>query len=253
MTNPMYVLWATPRTTSTAFEWMMRMRGDLATFHEPFGQPWYQGDTAAAPRSTDKPRIAGLTHQSVFDRLCEVAETMPVFIKDFPQYCEPIYGDPFFNAFTHSFLIRDPAKVMASMHRSYVKTAWAEVFTDKEIGVSEQRQLFDLLTDRLGFRPTLIDSDDLLADPHAMVAAYCDSIGIPFIEEALSWQPGSRSEVLWYDSDDSVWHAALRDSDGLRAQPRADVCVDQLPSDLRQQYRLFLPHYEYLYQFRLRV
>ncbi len=24
------VLWATPRSTTTAFEWMMRMRGDMA-------------------------------------------------------------------------------------------------------------------------------------------------------------------------------------------------------------------------------
>jgi hypothetical protein len=28
--NPNYILWATPRSTSTAFEWMMRMRGDMA-------------------------------------------------------------------------------------------------------------------------------------------------------------------------------------------------------------------------------
>jgi hypothetical protein len=42
--NPIYVLWATPRSTSTAFEWMMRMRGDMACFHEPFGEAWYRGD-----------------------------------------------------------------------------------------------------------------------------------------------------------------------------------------------------------------
>ena len=41
--NPVYVLWATPRSTSTAFEWMMRTRGDMACFHEPFGEAWYQG------------------------------------------------------------------------------------------------------------------------------------------------------------------------------------------------------------------
>ena len=41
--NPIYILWATPRSTSTAFEWMMRMRGDMACFHEPFGEAWYQG------------------------------------------------------------------------------------------------------------------------------------------------------------------------------------------------------------------
>jgi hypothetical protein len=45
------VLWATPpRSTSTAFEWMMRMRGDLNCFHEPFGEAWYKGEDARWPR-----------------------------------------------------------------------------------------------------------------------------------------------------------------------------------------------------------
>jgi adenylylsulfate kinase len=48
--HPIHVLWATPRTTSTAFEWMMRMRGDMACFHEPFGLAWYQGSDARARR-----------------------------------------------------------------------------------------------------------------------------------------------------------------------------------------------------------
>ena len=37
-------LWAVPRSTSTAFEWMMRQRGDLDCLHEPFGEAWYQGE-----------------------------------------------------------------------------------------------------------------------------------------------------------------------------------------------------------------
>ncbi len=68
--NPIYVLWATPRSTSTAFEWMMRMRGDMACFHEPFGEAWYQGDDARAPRlTTGSPRKQGLTFDSVLTRM----------------------------------------------------------------------------------------------------------------------------------------------------------------------------------------
>ena len=37
-------LWAVPRSTSTAFEWMMRQRGDMECLHEPFGEAWYQGE-----------------------------------------------------------------------------------------------------------------------------------------------------------------------------------------------------------------
>ena len=54
------VLWATPRSTSTAFEWMMRQRGDMQCFHEPFGEWWYEGDGALWPRLTpDSPRKPG--------------------------------------------------------------------------------------------------------------------------------------------------------------------------------------------------
>ena len=34
-------LWAVPRSTSTAFERMMRERGDFGVHDEPFGQSFY--------------------------------------------------------------------------------------------------------------------------------------------------------------------------------------------------------------------
>ena len=83
------VLWATPRSTSTAFEWMMRMRGDLTCFHEPFGEAWYQGEDARWPRiQADSERIAGLTFDSVWQTLRDAASQGPVFSKDFPHYIE---------------------------------------------------------------------------------------------------------------------------------------------------------------------
>ena len=55
-------LWAIPRSTSTAFEWMMRMRGDMECFHEPFGEAWYQGEEPLWLRLTaDSVRTPGLT------------------------------------------------------------------------------------------------------------------------------------------------------------------------------------------------
>jgi len=110
---------------------------------------------------------------------------------------------------------------------------------------------FDILTERNSKPPVVIDSDDLLSDPPKMVEKYCKAIGVPFIPEALSWEPGSRDDVLWYDSDDSVWHASLQDSDGLKAQPAKPADVSKLPQALRNQYEIFLPHYEYLYQHRI--
>ncbi len=245
-------LWATPRSTSTAFEWMMRMRGDLACFHEPFGEAWYQGEDARAPRlDAGSPRKPGLSFASVQESLLLAAKKRPVFIKDMPQFTDHLWDSVFLGRFRHSFLIRDPAKVLASLQRSWDKKGDAVGFTRNEIGFDEQRALFDRLWQNSGIPPVVIDSDDLLEDPEGMVAAYCEAMAIPFIAEALSWEPGSRGEVLWYDGDDSIWHETLKNSDGLKPQPRKSADVSELPPRLQDLYHEFLPHYQHLHACRL--
>jgi hypothetical protein len=237
-------LWATPRSTSTAFEWMMRMRGDMTCFHEPFGEPWYQGEEPLWPRlKPDSPRTPGLTFESVWAELKGAAEQGAVFSKDFPHYIEHMWTDAFLGHFTHSFLIRDPAKVATSMYKH-----WPD-FVLKEIAFVEQGRLFERLSDRTGAAPPVIDSDDLLEDPHGIVEAYCAAVGIPFLPEALSWEPGARDEVSWYDG--GSWHENLRNSDGLKPQPRRYLDIAQAPDRVKEIHEIVLPHYERLHVHRL--
>lgn len=239
-------LWATPRSTSTAFEWMMRMRGDMTCFHEPFGEPWYQGEEPLWPRlKPDSPRTSGLTFESVWSDLKAVAKKGPVFTKDFPHYVEHMWTDNFLSHFNHSFLIRDPAKVATSMYKH-----WPD-FVLKEIAFVEQRKLFDRLCGEGTAPPPVIDSDDLLEDPHGIVEAYCSATNIPFVPEALSWKPGGRDEVSWYDG--GSWHGNLRNSDGLKPQPRQYIDISDAPGRVKEIYENCLPHYEHLYQYRLTV
>jgi hypothetical protein len=240
------VLWATPRSTSTAFEWMMRQRGDMTCFHEPFGEWWYKGDGAPWPRiQPDSPRIRGLTFETVFENLCRAANRGPVFSKDFPHYIEHAWTREFLDHFNHSFLIRDPAKVATSMFKH-----WPD-FHLKEIAIIEQRVLFDRLADQSGAPPPLIDSDDLLEDPYGIVAAWCNTVGIPFIPEALSWNPGERKEVSWYDG--GSWHTNLSGSDGLKPQPRRYIDISDAPDRVKEIYDQVIPHYYYLQQFKLKA
>ncbi|WP_338549095.1 sulfotransferase family protein [Roseovarius phycicola] len=250
--HPIYFLWATPRSTSTAFEWMMRQRGDLSCFHEPFGMAWYQGPEARAPRvaPTDRQRPEA-TFEKIWIDIQEAAEKRPVFVKDMPHHTDHLWSDAFLERITHSFLIRDPAKVLASLHCSYKKAGMEDGFEAQEISFGPQQALFDLLR-ALGQTPPVLDSDDLLEDPDTMVRIYCKAIGIPFIRAALSWEPGARDDVLWYDGNDEIWHASLRDSDGLKPIPRKHVDPDDLPENLNLHYETFMRHYNSLYTHRLR-
>ncbi len=240
------VLWATPRSTSTAFEWMMRQRGDFACRHEPFGEAWYQGEDLRWPRATvETRRTPGLSFASVWRDLQAAAETGPVFIKDFPHHIKHMWDDAFLDRFMHSFLIRDPAKVLTSMFKHW------ENFDLVETGFVEQRELFDRIAQRDGAVPPVIDSDDLLEAPAQIVEAYCTALNIPFLEDALTWEPGDRSEVSWYDG--GSWHDNLRGSDGLKAQPRRYIDISQAPDRVKRMHDLVLPHYHTLYPHRLRA
>ena len=239
-------LWAIPRSTSTAFEWMMRQRGDMEALHEPFGEAWYQGEDPLWPRFKEGDvTTPGLTLESVWEDIKAKAEKGPVFIKDFPFYINHMWSPEFLSKFTHAFLICDPAKTISSIYNK-----WPD-FDEAEVGFPEQRALFDLLTAlNDGKTPPVIDSDDLLENPHAMTKAFCESVDIPFIEKALTWEPGGDpSAHSWWDG--GSFHANLAKSTGLTPQPRKYVEVSDAPERVRRVHRRMLPHYEHLYKHRL--
>ncbi len=240
-------LWAVPRSTSTAFEWMVRQRGDLDCLHEPFGEAWYQGQDPLwhryAPGCKTTP---GLTLESVWRGIQVRATKAPVFLKDFPHYISHMWDEDFLSHFTHAFLIRDPAKTITSMHHK-----WPD-FHEGEVGFPEQRALFDLLWALHGRPPPVIDSDDLLEKPAEMTAAFCKAVSIPFIKEALSWEPGGDpSAHSWWDG--GSFHKNLANSTGLSPQTRRYSALGELPDWARQIYRRVKPHYDRLYAHRIKI
>ena len=244
--HPIIALWAVPRSTSTAFEWMMRQRGDLDCLHEPFGEAWYQGEDPLWPRFQPGDKTTpNLTIENVWEAIKVKAENGPVFIKDFPHYINHMWDEAFLSHFTHAFLIRDPAKTLTSLY-----ARWPD-FDELEVGNPEQRALFDLVSALNGKRPPVIDSDDLLEDPHGITAAFCDAVEIPFIPEALTWPAGGDpSEHSWWDG--GSFHANLAQSTGLTPQPRKYIDLEDAPERVRRVYRRMMPHYQHLFDHRLR-
>ncbi|MEM8980127.1 MAG: sulfotransferase family protein [Pseudomonadota bacterium] len=243
--HKIYALWAVPRSTSTAFEWMMRQRGDLECLHEPFGEAWYQGEDPFWPRFREGEKVTpGLTLESVWDTIQGLAQSGPVFLKDFPHYINHMWTPDFLANFEHAFLIRDPAKTITSMYDK-----WPD-FDELEVGFPEQRALFDLLCALKGSPPPVIDSDDLLENPHGMTKAFCHALNLPFLEHALSWEPGAdTSSYSWWDG--GSFHQNLKNSTGLKPQIRKYVDLEDAPERVRQVHRRMQPHYDHLYQHRL--
>lgn len=251
---PILVLWAVPRSTSTAFERMMGQRGDHECVHEPFGEVWYSVGNDTRPPDNHIQYRPELSYEAVWEDLVSAAERGPVFMKDFPHYVTHMHGwvapasghggtaVPFLDAFNHSFLIRDPAKSLTSMYGQW------EDFTLSETGFAEQRALFDLVSERSGTPPPVVDADDLLDDPHGMTAAWCGAVGIDFRPEALQWGTARASDFTWYEA--GTWHANLAESTTLSRQERDYVPIDHNQL-LRDAYEACMPHYQAMHAHRL--
>ncbi len=236
-------LWATPRSTSTAFETVMKNRGDMACFHEPYNEAFYCGHEYRHNRYFDAdPQLKptpGLSIRSVHEKLTSLATSGPVFVKDFAYSISHMADDQFLDAFTHSFLIRDPEKVITSMH-----SRWPDVSL-AEIGFEDLHTLFRRVADRTGKAPLVIDSDALLITPEAGMMAYCKTVGIPFVAEAMNWekqkQQHEKKNPTW-NTDEHGFHDSLRASTGLKQQKRNYPPLSS-SLDMQRLYDACLPHY----------
>ena len=240
--TPILALWATPRSTSTPFEWMMRERGDFSCHHEPFNEVYYYGSDRRSNRDADVPAKPGISYPEIWDGLRREAETGRVFVKDFAYSVIHMVDEDFLDGFQHTFLIRDPAKVLPSLYNH-----WQD-FTDDEAGFATLRTLFDRICQRDGSAPPVISSDDLLDRTHDTVEVYCAAAGIDFLPEALTWDSGRREEVSWYDG--GSWHGNLRGSTGITRQKRSYVPIDH-NDHLKRAYDTCLPHYNALLAHKL--
>ena len=84
-----------------------------------------------------------------------------------------------------------------------------------------------------------------------MVEAWCNAVGIPFMPEALKWEPGARDEVSWWDG--GSFHDNLRNSDGLKPQLRSSIDISEAPERVKEIHAIVLPHYEHLRAHRLQA
>ncbi len=246
------VLWATPRSTSTAFEWAMDNRGDMECFHEPYNEAYYLGEDRRNDRyfiaDPDLSTKSGLNFASVHKHLVHLGASRQLFVKDFAYSVTHIADNAFLDAFQHTFLIRDPEKVITSMH-----ARWPDVSLD-EVGFEDLHTLYRRVADREEKPPVVLDSDELLDNPEGGMKAYCDTVGIPYVPAATTWQNQmleNRKQSPTWSTHAYDFHDQLRASKGLSRRERNYPPLDS-NDDMLRLHAASKPHYDRLFEMRLR-
>lgn len=231
-------LWAVPRSVSTALERVFVERKDFEVFHEPFSATYYYSPERRSDRFAGTEWKEMYAHEKVLARMLEHREK-PVFFKDMAYHVAGFMVPEFVSRFTNTFIIRNPAPAIASLYRF-----WPD-FTLEETGYEQQHRLYGLAVAN-GEDPAIVDAADLTEDPEGTIRAYCEKLNVPFMPEALAWEP---DEVpgweMWAE-----WHKEAAESTVIKSQPLEDDT--EVPAGLEGVYEHCLPYYEELREKRLR-
>ena len=234
-------MWSGPRNISTAMMRAWENREDCAVSDEPLYAAYLKATGIDHP-GRDEVIAAGDTDwRHVVESLCgPVPDGKAVWYqKHMNHHLLPEMGTDWVFGVRNVLLIRDPAEVVAS----YLKSR--ETVTADDIGLPQQGQLFDLLCQRLGEAPTVIDAGDFLRAPEAHLRALCLRLGIAFTPRMLSWPAGPRdSDGVWAP----YWYDAVLRSTGFEAwRPREDT----LTGEARAVSEACRPIYERLREYRM--
>ncbi|MEU3163920.1 sulfotransferase family protein [Streptosporangium sp. NPDC006930] len=231
------VLWAVPRSRSTAFLRIMLERGDLEVAHEPFSYLQSDGHFEFAGRRAT-------SAIELLDAMLEVnAEGRRVFAKDTSDYTyTPLFEDErLFGDVINTFMIREPRSAISS-HYAINPEATLE-----EYGFEYLYAIFDAVRSATGEIPLVIDGDDLVASPEATVRAYCERVGLEFMPEAMCWDPGQQAN--WQRTN--RWHAEVAESSGLVAKAPERRETPDTNEHLRRVAEYHQPFYDELARHRL--
>jgi hypothetical protein len=224
----------------------MMERGDMKILHEPFSYLYYVHEDGG----TISQRYVDPNHPTDYSGIREhILETSEVASEDmvfFKDMCAHGYDylrqdEKFLGGLTNTFLIRDPAKAIASYYAMNPEVTLEEVGLEQLCGIYEKAK-------DLESPPVVVDADDLENNPQGTIKAYCDAINLPFIPEALTWESGHQEEWdIWED-----WHTDAAQSTGIQKNVENFEVTVENSDHLNKMYEEQLPFYLAMYEERIR-
>jgi hypothetical protein len=229
-------MWSGPRNLSTAMMYSFAARGDCQVWDEPFYAA-YLKSTAIDHPMRDEVIAAGLSNPTDVAQACLAplsAEQSLFYQKHMTLHMVPDFDRGFMRGLTNVFLIRHPARVVAS----YTKKRESPTLAD--IGYVQQAELFDEVAGWLGRAPLVVAAEDVRAAPRETLTKLCVALGIPFAPSMLRWAAGPKPyDGAWAPH----WYNAVHASTGFD-EPEGPL--PDLPPEAERLVTAAMPHYERL-------
>jgi len=234
-------MWSGPRNLSTAMMRSFGSRSDTFVSDEPFYGAYLKATGDLQPMADQVMASMDCDWASVARTMAGPCPTgAPIWYQKHMAHhmVGPIAHDDL-PSLTHAFLIRDPARVVASYAAKRVAVR------PDHLGVERQVEYFEREAYRLGHAPPVVDSADILANPEGVLSRLCREIGIEWDPAMLLWQAGLReTDGIWA----SHWYDAVAASTGFGPPDQGQV---ELDDDARRVADTCRPYYERLAEHRI--
>ncbi len=232
-------MWSGPRNISTAMMYSFAQRSDTRVVDEPlYGHYLSHTETVHPGAEAVKAAMICDGQRVVREVILGPTDRPVLFLKNMPHHL--IHLDwAFIGQLTNFLLLRHPREMLPSLDQKIAPTL-------RDTGYDVQLRLLNHLR-TVGQEPPVIDSKDVLLDPHAVLSRLCERLGIPFDEAMLRWEAGSRPEDgVWA----KYWYHSVHKSTGFAPYiPKTDPFPDHLLPLLDE----CLPYYEQLVTHAIRA
>ncbi|MEZ4612390.1 MAG: hypothetical protein R2838_19475 [Caldilineaceae bacterium] len=181
-------MWSGPRNISTAMLRSWGNRPDAFVSDEPFYAYYLKATGIDHPGAAETIATYETDWHAIADAL-----TGPIpggksvwYQKHMTHHMLPEVDLDWTEHVVNCFLIRSPQEMITS----YIKVRPDPTLQD--MGLAEQRAIFDHVRARTGAVPPVIDARDVLLDPARTLSLLCEAIGVPFTDAMLHWPAGKR-------------------------------------------------------------
>ena len=221
---------------STALMYSWRQRADTQVFDEPFYGIYLRQFDPGHPGRDEIIDSMPLDFDATLSHITSDVGPPVRYIKNICHHLDAL-DDSVLDLFTNVLLIREPARVLASLT--------ATLGTDFSIDITGLVQQVRILDHEIatGRTPLVLDSAQLVSNPRRVLTALCDRLGVPFDETMLSWPTGPKPEdgywaKFWYHGAHASTGFLKPDAtpDGNFGHPLLDAC-----SELYERLAMHLP------------
>ena len=246
------IVWALPKSRSTALAKSISARQDIKCYFEPYAAANHFGPGGRF-------RKIGLEESDyTFDNVKKwlEAERENVFVKDVAFLMQGRLNNiP--DGYKHTFLIRKPEKVFASFYKMFASNRHLGGDTLQDwlptlaILYKSSTDLLDHIENKLKGDVSIIDSDDIVKNPPLMIEKFCNSVGFKYTKELLHWNRGLPEQWCIAPSFLSPqikgWFEAAITSTGWRTDgSESGTTNEALPEDMLRLIEDAIPFYEKL-------